>query len=239
MLSLPSTPSRRIAAASARIFLRARYLLFQKHRMNRTVIERICGFRFIVLPGVLNPHIFLTGRFFCCCLKSTHIPPGSRILDLGTGSGCCAVAAAKPGTTVTATDIQPTAVRNARMNAVRNRTAGRVHALCCDLFEALRPQTFDVILFNPPFFPKPSGEVITHHAWDYGDLPLRFAAGLNTHLKPGGYALILLSTAGRCTPYLEELRRHGFRFTTAARKDFGCEILTLFRVERNGETDGE
>ena len=90
--------------------MRARFLLFQRHRHNAVVLETIAGKPILVLPEVLNPRLFLTGEFLAEALNqgagsyannrpsqmlSTLIPPGSIVLDMGTGSGVGAVFAAQ------------------------------------------------------------------------------------------------------------------------------------------------
>ena len=94
---------------SWRMGMRARFLLFQRHRHNAVVLETIAGKPILVLPEVLNPRLFLTGEFLAEALSqgagsyannrpsqmlSTLIPPGSIVLDMGTGSGVGAVFAA-------------------------------------------------------------------------------------------------------------------------------------------------
>ncbi|GMU93563.1 MAG: release factor glutamine methyltransferase [Candidatus Hydrogenedentota bacterium] len=79
----------------------------------------------------------------------------ARVLDIGTGSGCVAVAIAvnAPATEITATDINPMAVELARENAVLNGVADRISVLQSDLFQALSPgrPLYDVICSNPPY----------------------------------------------------------------------------------------
>lgn len=73
--------------------------------------------------------------------------PLGRVLDLGTGSGILAVAAARLGAAaVTAVDVDPEAVRSARHHARLNGVA--VHVVCADLASALRPGAFDLVLAN-------------------------------------------------------------------------------------------
>jgi ribosomal protein L11 methyltransferase len=56
-----------------------------------------------------------------------ELRPGASVLDVGTGSGILAIAAAKLGATrVDAVDIEPVAVRSARENVERNGVADRV-----------------------------------------------------------------------------------------------------------------
>lgn len=88
-------------------------------------------------------------------LERTELAVGRRVLDLCTGSGVVAIAAASMGaTSVTAFDICPKAVRCSRGNAVH---AG----VYVDVREgtwtgAVHHAPFDLIVSNPPYVPTPS-----------------------------------------------------------------------------------
>lgn len=75
-----------------------------------------------------------------------------RILDLGTGSGILAIAAAKlvPDAVILATDIDPEAVRIAAENAAINRVAARIRTIAADGVKTpeLAATSFDLVLAN-------------------------------------------------------------------------------------------
>jgi ribosomal protein L3 glutamine methyltransferase len=78
-----------------------------------------------------------------------------RILEIGTGSGCIAVALALafPGSRVVATDISVDALAVARVNVDRHAVADRVELLHADLYAGVRGP-FDLIVSNPPYVPE-------------------------------------------------------------------------------------
>ena len=77
------------------------------------------------------------------------------IVDVGTGSGCLAVALARecPGARVLATDVSPTALAVAARNAVRHQVEGRVTFVLGDLLDPVKGPV-DVIVSNPPYVPS-------------------------------------------------------------------------------------
>ena len=136
---------------------------------------------------------------------------GFLIADIGTGSGCIAVALAKelPQATIYATDISAAALAVARRNAARHSVADRIHFLESDLSRPL-PQSalrqtdhgvsknFDLLVSNPPYIPRCDANTLAPEVRDhepaialYGgeegyELYASLVALAAVHLKPGG-----------------------------------------------------
>lgn len=153
-------------------------------------------------------------------LEKTELAQGRRVLDLCTGSGVVAIAAAEFGAaSVTAFDICPRAVRCSRGNAVHAGVVIDVLEGSCS--GALDHAPFDVIVSNPPYVPTPPAgdtEVIPitagpARAWNAGvdgrmvlDPLCESAAGL---LAPGGSMLLVQSTLAGAEESVNALRATG------------------------------
>lgn len=209
-----------------------------RRRLDRVVVETVRGVPLVVLPEVFNPVVFRTGRFLAEALEDgtggaappPEAPGGPpRALDLGTGSGVGGVFAARAGYAVTAVDVNPEAVRCARINALLNGLEDRLEVLHGDLFAPVAGRRFELVLFNPPFF---RGEPARWRdaAWRSRDVLERFAAALPRHLAPEGRALVVLSNHGEGASLLEALEDQGMELEVSAVRDFGGEVLRLHAV---------
>lgn len=113
--------------------------------------QEFFGLEFEVSPEVLIPR-HDTETLVTEALA--HKPGARSVLDVGTGSGCIAVALARhlPDAAVTAVDISPAALAVARRNAERNGAA--VEFLAGSLLEPVAGRRFDLIVSNPPYIPR-------------------------------------------------------------------------------------
>jgi HemK-related putative methylase len=199
-------------------------------------LERVRDMRIMVIPGVANPNVLRSGAFFAAQLDARLIGTETSVLDMGTGSGVCALLAARHARRVVAVDISAAAVRCTRLNALLNQVEDRVDVRHGDLFAPLAGERFALVLFNPPFYlgvPKDDRDA----AWRSSDTAQRFAVRLADHLAPGGVALVLLSSFGdACAVFESELRANGFRLEIFARRRFINETLTILRATHGPRT---
>jgi HemK-related putative methylase len=223
-LPLGSAPRR-----AWRTVLRAKLALLDRRRYERTVLESVDGLHLVVLPDVFNPKLLRSGAVLVSQLRRSDVlPPGSRVLDLGSGSGAAGLAAARRGCQVVAVDINPSAVRCTRINALLNNL--EIDVRQGDLFAPVADERFDVVLFNPPYYRGVPRDALDH-AWRSKDVPERFAAELASHLTAAGHALVVLSSDADPDVFLSGLSRRGLRHAVAARRDFLNEVMSVHRVQ--------
>jgi HemK-related putative methylase len=218
--------ARRLAAAGYACW---RPLL--RRRVGRLALERVDGVPILVLPEVFNPSLFRTGAWLARAVprpaeRTAGLP---RALDMGTGSGIGAVFAARSGYQVTAVDVNPHAVRCARLNAMLNGLEERISARQGDLFAAVAGERFDLVLFNPPFFRGAPRDALDA-AWRGESVIERFAVGLPEMLAPGGRALLLVSSAGGADRVLADHAPAGLRLAPVVRRGFAGEVITIFEA---------
>jgi ribosomal protein L3 glutamine methyltransferase len=126
-----------------------------------------------------------------------------RVLDVGTGSGCIAIACAKalPRARVDAVDVSPEALELAAVNVRRHRVGRRVRLLRSDHFSAIAGERYDIIIANPPYVGR---REMSELPPEYRHEPaLALAAGRDgldsvrvllreagAHLRPGGLLIV-------------------------------------------------
>jgi release factor glutamine methyltransferase len=194
-----------------------------------------------VLPSVFNPALHFTSAFLVEYLRrSGVVSPGSSVLDLGTGTGIAAIAAAQAGAgRVVATDINPDAARCAAYNVRRYRLHDVVAVRQGDLFEPVRGEHFDLIISNPPYF-KGSPHTLAEHAYMGGaqyEWIGRFAAQALTYLAPGGRVIIVLGDAADVPAILARFRAADWQIEEVARRDILVEVLHIFCLTQAANAD--
>jgi release factor glutamine methyltransferase len=184
-----------------------------KRRAQAEPVAYLVGHReffaldFRVTPDVLIPRPE-TETLVLQLIAAAKSYPNPRILDVGTGSGCIAVAAAVnvPGASVTAIDISPRTLDVAKDNASRHAVAARIRFLEGDLFAPLSSaDQFDLVVSNPPYVADDEmatlpADIRLHEpplalrAGPYGlDVIARLISGAPSHLAPGGAVFIEIS----------------------------------------------
>ncbi|MHB1307381.1 MAG: peptide chain release factor N(5)-glutamine methyltransferase [Limisphaerales bacterium] len=180
-----------------------------QRRGNREPLQHLvgsvnfCGLEMAVSPAVLIPR----PETEVLAEKAWQFMAGSqrasgRVLDVGTGSGCLAIAVAvhSPRSRVIALDVSPEALEVARGNVERHGALDRVELRVSDGLGALSPEDrFDLVMTNPPYVP--SGEIASLQP-EVRDFDPRMALdggidGLDWSRRLAGEAGRLLQADGR------------------------------------------
>lgn len=145
-----------------------------------------------------------------------------RIADVGTGSGCIAVALAHefPHANIFATDISAAALEVAARNAARHHMAERVHFIECNLLDAFASErgTFDMIVSNPPYVSRNEEAQLQREVRDHEPHAALFCGVAGTEIyaplidhaaelvKPGGFLALEIGYGAldRVRPLLDE-----------------------------------
>ena len=146
-------------------FILTFFKIFAKYYFKKTRFYRYKKIKVKVLPGVFFPHFTMSTKFLLQFIDAQNLTDKS-LLELGCGTAIISVLAAKMGAKVTASDINPEAVKNALLNANKNKVM--LNIISSDLFTNINEQQFDYIVINPPYYPK-EPKNINEEAWFCGE----------------------------------------------------------------------
>lgn len=103
-------------------------------------------------------------------IESAKTYNANTILDIGTGSGCIAIAAAKalPSVTVTAVDVSEQAIALAKQNATQNGMTENICFFVSDIIKIPKlSKKYDIIVSNPPYISAPDYSLLEPELTDY------------------------------------------------------------------------
>ena len=187
----------------------------------------------LVLPDVYEP---CDDTYMLMETALNEVRPTDSVLEVGTGCGVIAKRVAERARCVIATDKNPRAVENAKLNGVE-ATMGNLFA---DL-----DSRFDLIIFNPPYLP--SGRDVPGdwqtRAWDGGpsgrEVIVRFLSQVGNYLTQKGRVLLVISSI---TGYKDvtELMHVQFRIVRViAERKFFFETLYVVLGAESTQSEGQ
>jgi release factor glutamine methyltransferase len=189
--------------------------------------QEFWGLEFEVTPAVLIPRpeteLVVEVALERLAQRGIKIDSGAgassvplHIADVGTGSGCIAVALARelPHAEIIATDISAAALDVARRNATHHTVSNRIHFLQTDLLESLlhdswvsghesritshEPRLFDLLVSNPPYIARDEAASLPREVRDYEPSEALFPGptGIEMYSRLIEQAALLLSAGG-------------------------------------------
>ena len=214
-----------------------RYRALVERRCRREPVAHITGSREFwgldieVTPDVLipRPESELLVETTTALLADRAAP--WELVDVGTGSGCLAVALAGElrRARIAATDISPSALTVAHRNATRHGVADRVSFHDTRGLDGL-PGPFDLIITNPPYIPEPEMAMLAPEVaryepvcalcggWDGLDSARELMPAARSRLRPGGW-LVMEIGAGQDTTLSKIVTRQPELTLIEIRKD--------------------
>ena len=138
--------------------------------------------------------------------ESQGLNTAIRIVDVGTGSGCIALALAKdlPNAEIHGTDVSAAALEVARANAARHQLERRIHFHQVNLLEGLA-SGFDIVVSNPPYVGESEMDQVQLEVKKFEPRSAVFAGPTgveviehlipqaHSHLRPGGWIVLEIS----------------------------------------------
>ena len=206
--------------------------------------QEFWGMDLIVTPAVLIPRPETEHVIEVVLARVGRAPSPAdllRIVDVGTGSGCIALALAKelPHAEIHATDISPAAVEIARANVARHQLEDRIQLHQADLLRGLDRGEFDFVVSNPPYVGESEADQVQLEVRKYEPRNAVFAGATGLEvierlipqareaLKSGGW--LVLEISGTIADEVRELLA-GWNDVQIAKDLQGIERVVSARI---------
>jgi release factor glutamine methyltransferase len=180
-----------------------------------------------------HPNVYEPAEDTFILLENLRVERSDRVLEIGTGTGIIAIKASMNSRMVVATDINPYAIECATENIIANKSFN-IEIRKGNLFEPVKGEKFDLILFNTPYLPTDDKEKINDElnaAWDGGVdgrmLIDRFIEGLPHYFNQGGIVQMVQSSLSDVNMTLKKLENLGFKVSVTARKKVFFEEIAV------------
>ena len=210
--------------------LLARYYRYQTSKKR---VYKYRGIKVVVPPGVFHPKFTFSTKVFVKHIQLLDLKD-KKVLELGCGSGLISMHAAAKGALVTATDINPQALEGVRESAALNGLdVATVHS---DLFEKVKPNDFDYILINPPYYPKAPANM-SENAWYCGQDFEYFTQLFSQLGRETATTLMILSDDCDIEKIRSIATQKGFELHMVAQKQVMTERNWIFELKNAGRKE--
>ncbi|MEM2121092.1 MAG: methyltransferase [Candidatus Woesearchaeota archaeon] len=162
--------------------------------------------------------------------KNKEIFNNKRVLELGTGSALIAVKCSDFNAIVTASDINPYAIRCAKQKYGNKG----IRFVVSDLFQNIKGK-FDIIIFNPPYLPEMKGEdkevaLAVCGGKNGYEIISKFLSKLNNHLRDNGFCLLVFSSLTNKNIVEDLIIKNGFFYEQINSKKVLFETIYLYKI---------
>ncbi len=181
-----------------------------------------------------HPNVYEPAEDTFLLAENLDIKRSDEVLEIGTGTGIITIIAAQRSRKVVATDINEDAIKCALKNTITNRTYN-IELRKGNLFEPVKGEKFDLILFNTPYLPTEENEKLASElnaAFDGGlkgrETIDKFLEEVKDYLNEGGRVQLVQSSLSDNEKTLKKLEEIGFDASiTASEKYFFEEIAVI------------
>lgn len=187
----------------------------------------VVGLAITVLPGVWSPQYDWSSAFY---VENFPDVTGLRFLEIGSGTGVISVFAGLRGASkVVATDVNPEAVHNTKLN-FELHDLSNAEAILSEGFDRIA-ERFDVITWNAPYHGSHPNDLLERGCADEDYRGIRaFFDGVQNHLNPGGVVVFGFSESGDLPLIRSLIAGAGLRVKRELsdwRQEYNCMLFEL------------
>ena len=199
-------------------------------------------FHYNDLAVVLHSEVYEPAEDTFQLLGAIHVNETDSVFEIGTGCGLIALECCRCGADVVCSDINPFAIELTHLNYVNNKSClkGGFEIRKGDLFSVLKPvERFDVIIFNLPYLPTNSDDLIGGSGWfdtatdggvDGLRVTRRFIDGLKKYLCRNDRAYFVFSSLAERKKLETYLSDAGFKAEIVKSRRFNDELIDVYCI---------
>jgi len=182
-----------------------------------------------------DPNVYDPAEDTILLAKNLDVRINDRVLEIGVGSGYVSLVASQKAESIFGIDINPHAVRLAKINAKQNNVTN-VEYIVGDLFTAIRGK-FSLIIMNPPYLPQSIDDKHgpIDYSWNGGKdgrhLTERFIKDVDRYLINNGRIQIIQSMLSGYDKTINALCRKGFEVEIQDEQSFFFEKIYLLNAK--------
>lgn len=193
-------------------------------------------FKLIILPGVFHPAFFFSTKYLLAYLNKLNLN-NKKILDVGAGNGLISFCLSKKAGEVVAIEISNVAIKGLKMNYENNRQFipdNSLKIIQSNLFSALQPCKFDLIIVNPPYYPN-TAKNEEEMAWNCGpdfEYFHSFFNRVSDFMGVNSILIMVLSNQCNLSKIKQIALENGFMMQLKHSKNFVIEENYIFEFKR-------